>query len=155
MLQCRTVKVNDVNISRAMKHTTQSITSKVKNLLTMIILSALLSATSSFRYHHEVRKIVRPATTKLFSSSSEQLLQTISSDSPCYEWEQTIKKSRFIGITKNCISWDDAQDFIAQINKDHPKSRHVCFGFVSSNPQTERCSDDGEPTGTAGVPILG
>jgi len=51
------------------------------------------------------------------------------------------------------------------VRKDHPKSRHVCFGFVSSSGSggddsnegsgTERCSDDGEPTGTAGVPILG
>lgn len=72
-----------------------------------------------------------------------------------YETEQIIKKSRFIGIAKQCTSWKDAQEFIDCIKAEHPKSRHVCFGFVCGvNPVTERCSDDGEPTGTAGVPIL-
>lgn len=73
-----------------------------------------------------------------------------------FESEQTIKKSRFIGIAKQCSSWEDAKFLIDSINAEHPKARHVCFGFVAgSNPVQERCSDDGEPTGTAGVPILG
>lgn len=72
-----------------------------------------------------------------------------------YEAEQTIKKSRFIGIATYCTSWDDAQAFTSSIKKQHPKARHVCFGFLAGyNPVQERCSDDGEPTGTAGVPIL-
>lgn len=82
---------------------------------------------------------------------------TISNDSSIayYQSEQIIKKSRFIGIAKHCTSWDDAQEFVKSVKAEHPKSRHVCFGFVcGTNPVTERCSDDGEPTGTAGVPIL-
>mmetsp|Transcript_28312 Transcript_28312/g.32438 ORF Transcript_28312/g.32438 Transcript_28312/m.32438 type:complete len:195 (-) Transcript_28312:303-887(-) len=64
-----------------------------------------------------------------------------------YQSEQTIKKSRFIGIAKHCTSWDSARKFIEQIRLEHPKSRHACFGLVcGSNPKTERCSDDGEPT---------
>lgn len=44
--------------------------------------------------------------------------------------------------------------YLDLVRKDHPKSRHVCFGFVSGGGSeggvgTERCSDDGEPTGTA------
>jgi putative IMPACT (imprinted ancient) family translation regulator len=45
---------------------------------------------------------------------------------------------------------------VAALRSEHPKARHVCFGFVAGvNPVQERCSDDGEPTGTAGAPILG
>lgn len=70
--------------------------------------------------------------------------------------EQVIKKSRFIGISTHCESWEDAQTFLASVREQHPKSRHVCFGFVAGhNPVQERSSDDGEPTGTAGSPILG
>lgn len=73
-----------------------------------------------------------------------------------YSDEQVIKKSRFIGIIRRCESWKDAQDFIASVRAEHPKSRHVCFGFLAgTNPVQERSSDDGEPTGTAGSPILG
>lgn len=73
-----------------------------------------------------------------------------------HEDEQTIKKSRFIGLATNCAAWDDAQSFIASVRADHPKARHVCFGFVAGvNPVQERASDDGEPTGTGGAPIIG
>lgn len=73
-----------------------------------------------------------------------------------HEDEQTIKKSRFIGLAMNCASWGAAQEFIAQVRADHPKARHVCFGFVAGvNPVQERASDDGEPTGTGGAPIIG
>lgn len=72
------------------------------------------------------------------------------------EAEQVIKKSRFIGISKHCASWEDARSFLRSVREEHPKSRHVCFGLVfGSDPVSERSSDDGEPTGTAGSPILG
>lgn len=74
---------------------------------------------------------------------------------PYYQAEQTIKKSRFIGIAKHCDNWADGQEFVQSIRDIHPKARHVCFGFVAGyNPVQERSSDDGEPTGTAGSPIL-
>jgi uncharacterized YigZ family protein len=77
-------------------------------------------------------------------------------DGEYYQAEEVIKKSRFIGIAKHCTSWENAQEFVEFIRNQHPKSRHVCFAYVGGfNPKTERCSDDGEPTGTAGVPILG
>jgi len=66
--------------------------------------------------------------------------------------EQIIKKSRFIGIAHHCRTWNDAQESIAKIRSEHPKSRHVCFAMVAG--MTERSSDDGEPTGTGGLPIL-
>eukprot|EP00804_Cyclotella_cryptica_P004139 CCRYP_016864-RB/>CCRYP_016864-RB protein AED:0.06 eAED:0.06 QI:210/1/1/1/0.5/0.33/3/704/250 len=90
------------------------------------------------------------------------LLPKTASDNPFYIEEEIIKKSRFIGIATSCATWEEAQLHLDRVRKDHPKSRHVCFGFVSGGGGTdhggvgtERCSDDGEPTGTAGVPILG
>jgi uncharacterized YigZ family protein len=87
---------------------------------------------------------------------NQEVQQTLTTDGRRYESELIIKKSRFIGLSKHCTSWDAAQAFVNDIRNEHPKARHVCFAFVAGyNPKTERCSDDGEPTGTAGVPILG
>ena len=70
--------------------------------------------------------------------------------------EIEIKKSRFIAYAKHTPTWDSAQAFIAEIKtQQHPKARHWCYAFrAGSNPVNERSGDDGEPTGTAGVPIL-
>ncbi len=92
---------------------------------------------------------------RLFSNAPQQTLEELE-DGKYYSADQVIKKSHFIGITKYCTTWESAQEFVNSIRADHPKARHVCFAFVGGfNPKTERCSDDGEPTGTAGVPILG
>lgn len=102
--------------------------------------------------------ILRGPCTRLYSSLSSDLpLKTLANDNENEQInmaEQVIKKSRFIGIAKHCTSWKDAQNIIKEVNDNHPKSRHICFAFVSSGSE-ERCSDDGEPTGTAGQPILG
>jgi len=67
-----------------------------------------------------------------------------------------VKKSRFLGYAQNVENWDEAKNYIEEVRREHPKARHWCFGFrCGNNPVQERCSDDGEPTGTAGVPILG
>jgi len=87
---------------------------------------------------------------KLSSSTTKQQLKTIEG-TDIYAAEQVIKKSRFIGLATHCTSWDNAQSIIEDIRREHAKSRHVCFGFVSSSSGggvgTERASDDGEPTG--------
>ena len=70
--------------------------------------------------------------------------------------ELVVKKSRFLAYAQHAETWEEAQGYIAKVHDLHPKGRHWCFGFQCGvNPVTERCSDDGEPTGTAGVPILG
>lgn len=70
--------------------------------------------------------------------------------------EMEIKKSRFLGYAQHADSWQAAQDYIAEIKQLHPKARHWCVGFrCGVNPVQERSSDDGEPQGTAGAPILG
>ena len=68
--------------------------------------------------------------------------------------EMEVKKSKFIAYAASVDSWTAATVHIDQLRQiDHPKARHWCYGFclASSN---ERCSDDGEPSGTAGAPIL-
>jgi putative IMPACT (imprinted ancient) family translation regulator len=70
--------------------------------------------------------------------------------------EMEVKKSRFLGYAQHAENWDQAQAYIQQVKAEHPKGRHWCYAVQHGvNPVSERCSDDGEPTGTAGVPILG
>ena len=68
------------------------------------------------------------------------------------------KKSRFIGVTFPVSSEDEAALYIEQIKKKHYQARHNCFAFSVRNEENgsvlERFSDDGEPQGTAGLPIL-
>lgn len=69
--------------------------------------------------------------------------------------EITEKKSRFIAHVQAASSVEEAQDFIEHIKKKYWDARHNCSAFSVGlkNPVT-RCSDDGEPGGTAGKPIL-
>lgn len=69
--------------------------------------------------------------------------------------ELEIKRSRFIGFARRVADEDAARDFLAEIRCQHREARHVCHAFVCG-PQREiqRSSDDGEPAGTAGQPIL-
>lgn len=77
---------------------------------------------------------------------------TIRSDG---ESESEIKKSRFICALKRVYSEDEAKVFIAQKKKEHWKATHNCSAFViGEKSDIQRSSDDGEPSGTAGVPML-
>lgn len=65
------------------------------------------------------------------------------------------KKSRFIANIFPIETEEDALEKIAQIRKKHYDARHNCFAYVIGDKnETERCSDDGEPSGTAGRPML-
>ena len=65
------------------------------------------------------------------------------------------KKSRFIATVKEIQNEDDALAFLAQMRKKYWDARHNCFAYVAGdNHQLQRCSDDGEPAGTAGRPML-
>ena len=65
------------------------------------------------------------------------------------------KKSRFIAHVQAVDSVEEAQEFIEAVKKKYWDARHNCSAFSvgEMNPLT-RCSDDGEPGGTAGKPIL-
>lgn len=69
--------------------------------------------------------------------------------------EQTINKSRFIGYVCPVESRREAEDFIAQIKSKHKTASHNVPAFVIGDQfQLQWASDDGEPQGTSGVPIV-
>ena len=70
--------------------------------------------------------------------------------------QEEIKKSRFICHVKRVYSEEEARDFITTIKKEHYKATHNCSAFIlGERSEMKRSSDDGEPSGTAGVPMLG
>jgi len=72
-------------------------------------------------------------------------------------FEQEIKKSRFIGIASPITSEDDARSMLDKIRSETPDATHHCWAYIVGNPEASsriRASDDGEPSGTAGRPIL-
>lgn len=75
------------------------------------------------------------------------------------EWvtELEIKKSRFIGIARRTETENDVRAFIADVTKRYPTARHHCTAYILHSPDAlpiERSNDDGEPSGTAGQPML-
>lgn len=69
--------------------------------------------------------------------------------------EIEINKSRFLCALAPVATEAEAQDFIARIRKEHPTARHHCFAYVlGADGGIQKASDDGEPGGTAGVPML-
>ena len=68
-----------------------------------------------------------------------------------------IKKSRFITSVARTKSVDEAKQFIDSICKEFSDARHNCFAYNADKPNSSGyagCSDDGEPHGTAGQPML-
>lgn len=64
------------------------------------------------------------------------------------------KKSRFIGYVKPVKTVDEAVDFINSIKSKHWDATHNVYAYVLRENNVQRYSDDGEPSGTAGVPML-
>lgn len=66
-----------------------------------------------------------------------------------------IKKSTFIGYLKNCDTEEEALDFIEEVNKINRTATHNCYAYIiGENKNIQRYNDDGEPQGTAGIPML-
>ena len=71
------------------------------------------------------------------------------------EGEYVEKKSRFIATLRKCESEEEAVRFVEEMKKKYWDARHNCHAFViGSKGELTRCSDDGEPSGTAGRPML-
>ena len=64
------------------------------------------------------------------------------------------KKSEFIGYIAHAKTEAQAQEFLAKIRKKHYDARHHCFAYIIKDEGIVRQSDDGEPSKTAGMPIL-
>lgn len=64
------------------------------------------------------------------------------------------KKSEFIGYISPVSSEEEAQSFISEIKKKHPDATHNCYAYILQGTEIARFSDDGEPSGTAGMPML-
>lgn len=64
------------------------------------------------------------------------------------------KKSRFIGYVKPVTTQDEAVAFINEIKSKHWDATHNVYAYVLREGQIRRYSDDGEPQGTAGIPVL-
>lgn len=72
-------------------------------------------------------------------------------------FEQVIKKSRFITYIAQAADPEAAHAYINSIRQQYPDARHVCWAFIAGEVGTTphvSCSDDGEPNGTAGKPML-
>ena len=71
------------------------------------------------------------------------------------ETEKIIEKSKFLTYSQHVESEEEARAFVAEIRAKHPFATHCCFAFVADKiGNLQRFSDDGEPQGTAGMPIL-
>jgi uncharacterized YigZ family protein len=69
--------------------------------------------------------------------------------------ESEIKRSRFIAALAPAASEEAAREFIARVRKQHPGATHNCFAYViGADGRLHKASDDGEPGGTAGTPML-
>ncbi|MBR2874754.1 MAG: YigZ family protein [Clostridia bacterium] len=69
--------------------------------------------------------------------------------------ETVINKSRFIGTSFSCSSEEEARKIVEQIRKEYSDATHNCYAFIFDTlGNGMRYSDDGEPQGTAGLPIL-
>jgi uncharacterized YigZ family protein len=65
------------------------------------------------------------------------------------------KGSKFIGYIFPIQSAEDVKGVLAQLKAEHPKARHICWALrLSTDRSVFRVNDDGEPSGTAGKPIL-
>lgn len=65
------------------------------------------------------------------------------------------KKSVFIGHVKRVYTEDEAKDFVSKIRNNHKEARHNVYAYIiGQNMGIQRYSDDGEPQGTGGIPVL-
>jgi len=69
-----------------------------------------------------------------------------------YFFQIEIEKSKFLGYAIPVQNEEEAKEEINKIKKEHPKATHHCYAYVLKDKQ--KSNDDGEPAGTAGIPIL-
>lgn len=90
---------------------------------------------------------------KKYSRKGEVFTDYITLDNYAFE-EYTVNKSRFIGYACPVLSSEEAVEFIASIRQKHSDATHNVYAYAVRSPEYSRYSDDGEPQGTAGMPVL-
>lgn len=66
-----------------------------------------------------------------------------------------VKQSEFIGQAKRIRTPEEAEEFISGVRREYPDARHSCYAWIlEEGIKMQKYSDDGEPSGTAGMPIL-
>ena len=68
--------------------------------------------------------------------------------------EYAVQRSRFIADTAAVKDEETAQAFLQEIKKKYYDARHHCYGWILEGGRRKKSGDDGEPSGTAGAPIL-
>ncbi|MFC8080254.1 YigZ family protein [Streptomyces sp. NPDC057307] len=69
--------------------------------------------------------------------------------------ETEVNRSRFLCALAPAATEQEAQDFVAGVRREHPTATHNCYAYViGANASVQKASDDGEPGGTAGAPML-
>lgn len=68
--------------------------------------------------------------------------------------EYAVQRSRFIADTAAVRDEETAQAFLQEIKKKYYDARHHCYGWILEGGRRKKSGDDGEPSGTAGAPIL-
>lgn len=85
---------------------------------------------------------------ELISLNSYKTIRIASSD------EYIVKKSRFIGHIMPVTTQEQALEFIQTVSKKHWDATHNVYAYIIRETGVKRYSDDGEPQGTAGIPVL-
>ncbi|MFD7900110.1 YigZ family protein [Streptomyces sp. NPDC059743] len=69
--------------------------------------------------------------------------------------ETEINRSRFLCALAPAATEREAQEFVTRVRKEHPTATHNCYAYViGADASVQKASDDGEPGGTAGAPML-
>lgn len=70
-------------------------------------------------------------------------------------YELIINKSKFISYRYDLSTLSDVETILLSLKKQYKKATHICYAYIYNRDSVhEKCSDDGEPSGTAGYPIL-
>lgn len=69
-------------------------------------------------------------------------------------WEQVIEKSRFIGVVLPVSGTEEVAQKLEEVRQLYPNARHYVYAYRLYNGKLEKASDDGEPQGTGGRPVL-
>lgn len=71
-----------------------------------------------------------------------------------YKEIYVINKSKFISYAYPVFNEDECRKYLEELRLEYSDATHICFAYLLDCPKVEKCSDDGEPSGTAGKPIL-